>query len=351
MTLSTLLQRQEQTSRSIDASLRLRDILKTLPRSVFAKDPRRAWLTVAINVSAVALGYWSLAISPWFLLPLCWIFTGTALTGFFVIGHDCGHRSFANRKWINDLVGHIMFLPLIYPFHSWRLLHNHHHKHTNKLGVDNAWDPFTNEYYQDLSPTVQWLYRRMRGRFWWLGSIAHWGVLHFNWQRFQGKARSSVRLSVIVVLVGAAVGFPTLIATTGIWGFVKFWLLPWLVYHFWMSTFTIVHHTVPQIPFKPEAEWHEAKAQLSGTVHCDYPRWVEFLCHDINVHIPHHISTAIPWYNLRQAHQSLKDNWGEYLYETKFSWALMQEITDKCHLYDAENCYSSFEDYQGKSHT
>jgi len=32
-------------------------------------------------------------------------FTGTALTGFFVIAHDCGHRSFAKRRWVNDLVG------------------------------------------------------------------------------------------------------------------------------------------------------------------------------------------------------------------------------------------------------
>jgi hypothetical protein len=35
-----------------------------------------------------------------------------------------------------------------------------------------------------------------------------------------------------------------------------------LVYHFWMSTFTIVHHTAADIPFTPEGEWNEAIAQL-----------------------------------------------------------------------------------------
>jgi fatty acid desaturase len=35
----------------------------------------------------------------------------------------------------------------------------------------------------------------------------------------------------------------------------------------------VVHHTAPHIPFKPAGEWNAAKAQLSGTVHCDYP-WV-----------------------------------------------------------------------------
>lgn len=55
------------------------------------------------------------------------------------------------------------------------------------------------------------------------------------------------------------------------------------------------------------------QAQLSGTVHCDFPSWVEFLTHDISVHVPHHVSSKIPWYNLRKAHASLKENWGEYM--------------------------------------
>jgi hypothetical protein len=71
--------------------------------------------------------------------------------------------------------------------------------------------------------------------------------------------------------------------------------MPWLGYHFWMSTFTVVHHTAPHIPFKPAEQWNAAQAQLSGTVDCEYPRWVEFLCHDISVHVPHHVSSKIPW--------------------------------------------------------
>ena len=40
-------------------------------------------------------------------------------------------------------------------------------------------------------------------------------------------------------------------------------------------------------------------------------RRVEFLCHDINVHVPHHVSSKIPWYNLRAATDSLRSNWGQ----------------------------------------
>lgn len=334
-------------SPQLDENIKLRDIINTLPKEVFLKNPRKAWSKLVINVLCVALGYWAVAVSPWYLLPLAWIFLGTGLQGFFVIAHDCGHRSFSNRMWVNDLVGHVMTLIIIYPFHAWRILHNHHHKHTNKLDVDNAWSPFTPATFDNASGTIQWLYRRMRGKFWWMGSIAHWGKLHFDWTKFEGTQREQVRLSVLVVCIGMAIGFPTLFITTGVVGFIKFWLMPWLVYHFWMSTFTMFHHTMPEIPFKPEAEWNEVRAQLSGTVNCKYPWWVEFLCHDINVHIPHHLTTGIPWYNLRQAHQSLAENWGEYLYEDcTFNWALIQKATQVCHLYEEQNNYQSIEKYR-----
>jgi len=329
-------------------TLKLQDIVRSLPREVFTKNPRKAWTLVIVNVLLVALGYFGIATLPWFLLPALWVFTGTALTGFFVIGHDCGHRSFSNRLWVNDLVGHVLLLPLIYPFHSWRIQHNYHHTHTNKLDEDNAWQPFKTEFYSSQAGWKQGFYRLIRGRFWWIGSIAHWALLHFNWKSFEGKQQSQVKFSALLVLGFAVIAFPLLIATTGFWGFVKFWLLPWFVYHFWMSTFTIVHHTAPDIPFIAEPEWDAAQAQLFGSVHCDYPRWVEFLCHDINVHVPHHVSTAIPSYNLRLAHSSLKENWGEQIRECRFSWSLMKQITDRCHLYHADEFYQSFNDYQAQ---
>ncbi|MFO8040159.1 MAG: fatty acid desaturase [Sodalinema sp.] len=324
---------------SLDADLRIRDILNTLPKSVFVKDRRRAWTTVALDVLLATVGYIGIAIAPIYLLPLLWIVQGTVLTGWFVIGHDCGHRSFAQRKWVNNWLGHLMFLPLLYPFHGWRIQHNHHHKHTNKLGVDNAWDPLTVETYESLPAIVRWLYTRVRGRFWWVGSIGHWLKEHFIWTQFSGQERQHVRFSALFVILVGGTGLGLLGITTGWWGVVKFWLMPWMVYHFWMSTFTIVHHTIPDIHFQPQDTWHEANAQLCGTVHCTYPRWVEFLCHDINVHVPHHLSTAIPWYNLRSAYEVIQRDWGDYTVERQFSAALMREITDHCHLYDSEEGY------------
>ncbi|AFY50499.1 fatty acid desaturase [Nostoc sp. PCC 7524] len=344
---TSIIKNQEISNNLGSSELRLKDIIKTLPKECFQLNPRKAWTQAIINVLMVGLGYYSLTISPWFLLPIAWIFTGTALTGFFVIGHDCGHRSFAKRRWVNDLVGHIFMMPLIYPFHSWRIKHNHHHKHTNKLDEDNAWHPIRPEVFGSWDKTRQSAFEFfMRKKLWWVGSVGHWAVVHFDARKFKPQERADVKLSVAVVVIFAAVVFPVLIATTGIWGFIKFWFIPWMVYHFWMSTFTIVHHTYADVPFTAAHKWNEAIAQLFGTIHCDYPRWVEFLCHDINVHVPHHISTAIPSYNLRLAYSSIKENWGSYLHdELKFSWPLMKKITNECQLYVTDVGYQTFDEY------
>lgn len=327
-----------------EAPLQLKDIIKSLPKAHFEKDTTKAWQHVLISVSAVIAGYCAIIFLPAVLLPFSWFFTGTALTGFFVIGHDAGHRSFAKRRWVNDLVGHIAFLPLIYPFHSWRILHDHHHLHTNKIEEDNAWYPWLADDFGQANSIYRALYKAARGYFWWVGSIGHWAILHFDLRNFKRRDRAKALFSMVVVIVFAIVFFPTLIAATGFWGVIKFWLVPWMVYHFWMSTFTIVHHTIPEISFQPAAQWNAGDAQLAGTVHCTYPRWVEILCHDINVHVPHHISTGIPSYNLRKAHAHLKENWGEHVVERKFNWALMKSIATECHLYHPEKAYQSFRD-------
>lgn len=331
------------------ASLDLKDVVRSLPRECFQKDARKAWSKVVLSVTAAALGYGAIALSPWYLLPFAWFFTGTALTGWFVIAHDCGHRSFSNRRWINDLVGHTLMLPLIYPFHCWRLLHDHHHLHTNKQGVDNAWEAWTSEEYAASGSVMRRVYEAMRGGFWWLASVAHWAVLHFDLRNFAPRDRGKAKLSIVVVAVFAALFFPTLLAVAGVWGVVKFWLMPWLGYHFWMSTFTLVHHTLPDIQFRPADEWNAVEAQLGGTVHCTYPRWIEILCHDINVHVPHHISTGIPAYNLRTAHASLKQSWGDLMHrEERFSWGLMRTIVGECHIYHPRRAYQAFTEARKK---
>ncbi len=340
-------------------NVRISDIVKTIPSECFKKNESKAWFFALANVLVVVVGLYGIATLPWYFLPITWIITGTGLAGFFTLGHDCGHYAFSEKRWVNDVVGHLFLLPLLYPFYSWCIEHNSHHTRTNKIGqpgwrqiheflqgkTDPNWQPFRIEAYNLMSSMGRLRYRLIRGRFWWTGTILNWWsqiVLDIN--KLAPKDQNKVRFSRRLVLGFSLVFFPTMIVTVGVWGLIKLWFVPWLIYHFWFSTFTLIHHTSPKTDWKVDGQWNAAEANLCGTVHCDYPWWVEFLSHDINYHIPHHLSTAIPFYNLRKAHQSIRENWGPYVRECKLSWSLINEITTQCHLYDsADEGYISFD--------
>ncbi|KAL6534848.1 Omega-6 fatty acid desaturase, chloroplastic [Orobanche gracilis] len=321
----------------------LRDIIDTLPKKVFEIDDVKAWKSVLISVTSYALGIFMIANLPWYLLPLAWAWTGTAITGFFVIGHDCAHKSFSRNKLVEDIVGTLAFMPLIYPYEPWRFKHDRHHAKTNMLEEDTAWHPVKKEEF-DTSPFLRKAIIYGYGPFRPWMSIAHWLIWHFDLRKFKHNQVNRVKLSVACVFAFMGIGWPLIIYKTGIIGWIKFWLMPWLGYHFWMSTFTMVHHTSPHIPFKSSDEWNAAQAQLNGTIHCDYASWIETLCHDINVHVPHHISPRIPSYNLRAAHQSLQENWGKYMNEATWNWRLMRTILTVCHVYNKQRNYISFDE-------
>lgn len=294
------------------------------------KNMVKAFLGIARGfIQVLACTFIATVIPPGYL-QLLWAFVhGTAFTGLFVLGHDCAHGAFSNSLLLNELIGTLVFAPLLYPYHAWRLTHQHHHNHTNNLKKDYVWRPIRHEDVQTMSFTQKVLRYTFLGPFHQQSSILHQSVHYIPWM-FKSKDRLKVVRSIVLAftilpfalwvlstrlpqlmmvfeLFTANEGHKLLLSDWRIFKalhtmpLVRYWLLPWLIFHFWMSTFTFFHHRHPQSQWKEDHEWDRKTAQLEGTVHIDYPSWIEYLCFDINWHVPHHISTAIPWYNLRQA--------------------------------------------------
>jgi len=331
---------------ALPESVTLNQLVQSIPKEAFEKNDLMALRSLGLTLATTALGLYFLHVSPTWLLPLIWVYTGTAATGLFVIGHDCGHRSFMKSMFWNDIIGTLTFAPLLYPFHAWRIQHNVHHKNTNKLHVDTAWQPVLGKDYLNGGLVNRIAQEMIRGPLWFIGSIGHWIYEHFNLSIFKGDDLDKVRSSTSVITYFLLIFFPTMYYLVGVWGIVKFWFIPWLVFHFWMSTFTLLHHTAPHIPFLEESKWRDATAALQYTVHCHYPAWVDFLCHDINLHIPHHISTAIPHYRLRLANDSIRKNWGQYIQECEFGVNLIWHVVSTCHIHDDEtSLYKSFAEF------
>merc|ERR1711892_1179992 len=68
---------------------------------------------------------------------------GTALTGPWVLAHECGHGGFSDSRVLNDLVGFPLHTALLVPYYAWQFSHAKHHSKTNHLLDGESHVPMT----------------------------------------------------------------------------------------------------------------------------------------------------------------------------------------------------------------
>lgn len=57
---------------------------------------------------------------------------------------------------------------------------------------------------------------------------------HFDLNKYRESEKARVKVSLAAVFAFMAIGWPAIVYFTGITGWLKFWLMPWLGYHFWV---------------------------------------------------------------------------------------------------------------------
>lgn len=72
-----------------------------------------------------------------------WYAQGAVLTGVWVLAHECGHQSFSESEFANNLFGTILHSLLLVPYHSWRITHGKHHNNTGSCENDEVFAPST----------------------------------------------------------------------------------------------------------------------------------------------------------------------------------------------------------------
>ncbi|GFR47049.1 hypothetical protein Agub_g8734, partial [Astrephomene gubernaculifera] len=172
-----------------------------------------------------------------------------------------------------------------------------------------------------------------------VASIGHWWR---SWEgldlrRFHPGSQVDMMAGWALPLLFAGVGFPAMIAAGGLAGFFSCYLAPWLVFHAWLSTLSLLQHTAPHIPFlPPDAGYDAGRAAISGTVTLRLPRPLELLLNDANYALPQIVAPGLPCYAAREAYEHMRERLLPYLTEARMNVKLLVNHMTKWQVYDEE---------------
>jgi omega-6 fatty acid desaturase (delta-12 desaturase) len=306
-----------------------------IPREYFEPRVGRGLLGFALSWSVYLGAIVAVAHThPAFWVPL-WILAGLGGWGLHCIAHDCGHGSFSRSRRLNLAIGHVALLPLAYPFHAWRHVHNMHHSHTNNLELDTDWRPVPAAMYDRMGFGEKLLYRATRTWAFWGGTVNYWRVSAFRPSFFPKKEmRRDVTRSIVFVVLALALVLGPLVALTGVRGLLLYFVAPWVATHAWFSATTLMHHSSSDVPYLTSEHWTRNASRLLVTTDYVYPKWLLVLTHNISIHTAHHVAPVIPFYNLPKAQAALKDAYPGMVRERQISVRHLWQILRSLHFYD-----------------
>lgn len=314
----------------------LQDLKAAIPPDCFEPSARRSLAYFFLDVGLIA-GFYAIAayLDSWWFYPIFWLIQGTLFWSLFVVGHDCGHGSFSKSKRLNNLIGHLSHTPLLVPYHAWRISHRTHHANTGNIDTDESWYPVIESDYNEMP----WYGKLVR---FYLILFAYPFYLFVRSPRREGSHflpssplfRPSEKWDVITSTVCwvAFAGF--LVFLTVQYGglfFLKFYLVPYLIFVMWLDLVTFLHHTEDDIPWYRGDDWYFLKGALS-TIDRDYG-FINPIHHNIGTHVVHHIFLSIPHYHLLRANEAIKPVLGDYYRISKEPiWKAFWKSYLSCHF-------------------
>jgi omega-6 fatty acid desaturase (delta-12 desaturase) len=160
-------------------------------------------------------------------------------------------------------------------------------------------------------------------------------------KRFASAIRKD-RALVVGVVAAAAVA----LAVTGLagggsvlgaaWLVARVLVIPFFIFNFAIGSLVHVHHVQPDIRWWKRRDWTKFAAQVEGTTVLRTPKWLDFFFHQIMIHVPHHVDSRIPMYNLELAAAAIEEAFPGTVHDEPLRFRDFIDNTRQCKLYDFE---------------
>jgi beta-carotene hydroxylase len=209
----------------------------------------------------------------------------------YIVSHEAMHSNIARKgeklRWLNELVGQVSTIPLIFPFSMARMMHLHHHYHCNDPvrdpdypdGAENAWK----------AVIKTWLNRQPGAD----GSIHHYKRILASID--SPAARQAERETAFLQLFAMAFFFA--MAWSGY--ALEVAALWWLPRHIGLSYIRFFLSWAPHHPRTGHDRYSNTRVFKSKLGH------VLSMC--METHIVHHLYPSIPNHRTRKAYLEMKD--------------------------------------------
>jgi len=351
------------------------DIRRAIPAHCFSRPLTKSFAYLFTDLAIIALLFYcstfidGLATNARFgdawgpvvrhvLWTAYWLCQGAVGTGLWVIGHECGHRGFADSDFINDAVGLVVHSSLLVPYFAWQMSHKRHHSNTGSVEHDEVFVPtLASPEQQAKQAAKDAAHASGRKHEDEDGALTHLiGVFHriffmvvmftAGWpaylaanvtgnQSYHPKAwvnhfvpsspifttglsaeSDSWNQKLIILgdlaLVAVGVGLYKWVQATSLLTVVYAYFIPYLIVNFWLVLITYLQHTDLNLPHYTDGEWDWLRGALA-TMDRDYGRILNVVFHHItDTHVVHHLFHTMPHYHAEEATEAVKPLLGDY---------------------------------------
>ena len=265
--------------------------------------------TAALLGGAWALMYLSLGVGYWLTLLLA-VPAAFFLIRLFIVQHDCGHGAFFRSSRAADVVGSIIGVLTLTPYHYWKKTHAMHHATSGNLehrGFGDI-DTLTVDEYLALSRWRRFKYRLYRhpAVLFGVGALLHFLVRHriptivpSTWVRERRSIFwTDVGLAAFIVGMGLLVGFREFVLVQAPVTILSCSIGVWLFY---------VQHQFEPTYWEHNEQWQYDAAALTGSSYYRLPRVLQWATGNIGLHHVHHLNARIPNYRLQEALEAVPE--------------------------------------------